>query len=98
MNQSALNLQQDLRQINEQLKTQGYEIIIRRIPTKAVVAFDIGITVTKDSDIFELYMDGDLKELLQALAAQHGKVHIKVNFFSPDVTLIAAPPDLPLVA
>lgn len=70
------------------LRKSGYEIVVRRIPTKDVVAFDFGLVFTADSTDVGLYVDEDLRAALTILAKQHGQILVKVNWFSPDVMVV----------
>lgn len=79
-----------LAELNDELKTAGYEIVVRKIPTKDVVAFDFGLVFTKDSKDVGLYVDETLQDILASLASEHGQVLIKTNWFSPDVMVVTA--------
>lgn len=78
----------ELQRLNEALRNDGYEVVIRRHPTKDVVAFDFGLVFTKDSTEVGLYVDELLKDTLIALANEHGQIFVKVNWFSPDVMVV----------
>lgn len=77
-----------LEDLNQQLREKGYEIVLRHIPTKDVVAFDFGLIFTKDSKDVGLYVDDDLRLTLETLANQHGQILLKTNWFSPDVMVV----------
>ncbi len=77
-----------LQLLNEELKAKGYEVVIRKIPTKDVVAFDFGLVFTKDSRDVGLYVDDVLRDALIVLSNEHGQVFVKVNWFSPDVMVV----------
>ena len=77
-----------LEDLNKELRESGYEILVRKIPTKDVIAFDFGLVFTADSNEVGLYVDDDLREALQILAKEHGQVLIKTNWFSPDVIVV----------
>lgn len=79
---------QKLDELNQSLRLAGYEVLVRRIPTKDVVAFDFGLIFSKDSTDVGLYVDDNLRDTLVSLANQHGQVLIKVNWFSPDVMVV----------
>ncbi len=78
----------ELKRLNEELIEKGYEVVIRKIPTKDVVAFDFGLVFTKDSKDVGLYVDELLRDTLIALSNEHGQVFVKVNWFSPDVMVV----------
>lgn len=77
-----------LEELNKELRAAGYEVVIRQVPTKDVVAFDFGLVFTADSKDVGLYVDDDLRDTLIYLAKEHGQVFIKVNWFSPDVMVV----------
>jgi hypothetical protein len=77
-----------LEESNVKLRESGYELVLRRIPTKDVVAFDFGLVFTKDTTEVGLYVDDDLRDALTHLASKHGQVLIKANWFSPDVVVV----------
>lgn len=77
-----------LDELNKELRATGYEVVLRSIPTKDVVAFDFGLVFTKDSKEVGLYVDDVLRDILVALAVKHGQVLLKANWFSPDVIVV----------
>ncbi len=83
-----------LQALNEELKASGYEVVIRKLPTKDVVSFDFGLVFTADSKEVGLYVDEDLRDILVSLAKENGQVLVKVNWFSPDV-MVVTPADNP---
>jgi len=89
-----VNIAEQIKQINDALSAQGYELVLRAKPTKDVVAFDFGLIFTKDSQDVGLYVDDLLRDVLVNLASEHGQVLIKVNWFSPDV-LVVTPAENP---
>jgi len=85
---NTVNITAQIKEINDALSEQGYELVLRAKPTKDVVAFDFGMIFTKDSNEVGLYVDDLLRDVLTSLANQHGQVLIKVNWFSPDVIVV----------
>jgi hypothetical protein len=81
-------------EVNDKIRESGYELVLRQIPTRDVVAFDFGMVFTKDSADVGIYADDLLADTMKSLANEHGQVFIKVNWFSPDVMVIT-PADNP---
>ena len=79
-----------LEELNQELRAAGYEVVVRRVPTRDVVAFDFGLVFTADSNEVGLYIDDQLRELLEILAKEKGQILIKTNWFSPDVMVVTA--------
>lgn len=73
------------------IKDPKYEISVRQVTTKELVAFDFGIMLTKDSKDIKVYIDDHLKEALDSLLETNQTVILKVNYFSQDVLLVATP-------
>lgn len=83
-----------LAELNQELKAAGYEVVVRKIPTKDVVAFDFGLVFSAESKEVGIFVDDVLQELLITLAKEHGQIFIKINWFSPDV-MVVTPADNP---
>lgn len=82
----------DPKKIFEDLKAElaksGYELIIRKAPTKDIVAFDFGLIFTKNNDIVQVYVDDLLKETIAHIVKEKGQLLLKSNWFSPDTMAI----------
>lgn len=83
-------IEQTLEELKAALNKEGYELILRKKPTKDIVAFDFGLIFTKDSNEVQIYVDDVLKEVITQLTITNGQVLLKANYFSPDVVLITA--------
>ncbi len=71
------------------IKEPEFEVDLRLPVTKDLIAFDFGLLLTRDSNEVQIYIDDDLRMALDALLRDYGQVILKVNFFSPDVVVIA---------
>jgi hypothetical protein len=76
--------------LKAELAKDGYELILRKTPTRDIVAFDFGLIFTKDSDVVQIYVDDLLKETIQQLLKTSGQVLLKSNWFSPDTMAVTA--------
>lgn len=77
--------------LNAELKKEGYELIIRRPLSKDLVMFDYGLLFTKDSKELHVYVDDDLREVIEHLLETNAQVLIKSNWLSPDTIAITVP-------
>lgn len=78
-------------ELNAELKKEGYELIIRRPLSKDLVMFDYGLLFTKDSKEVQVYVDDDLREVIEHLLETNAQVLIKSNWLSPDTIAITVP-------
>lgn len=80
-------------QLAAELKEAGYELIIRRPPAKDLVQFDFGLLFEKDTNAVQIYVDDDLREVINFLLTTNKQVLIKTNWLSPDVVALKIPLD-----
>jgi hypothetical protein len=74
------------------LKDVEYELVLRTKSTRDLVAFDFGLLFTKDVPIVQIYVDDELRAVLDSLMVDSDQVILKVNYYSPDVHVIVSPP------
>lgn len=77
--------------LNEQFKAAGYELIIRRPVLKELVSFDYGLMFTRGTSEVNIYVDDDVRKVIDHLLETNEKVVIKCNWFSPDTVCVTVP-------
>lgn len=80
--------------LNDELKKAGYELVIRRPVSKDLVVFDYGLLFTAGSNEIQIYVDDDLKAVIDHLLETNKQLIIKSNWLSPDTVAIKVPCDL----
>lgn len=51
--------------------------------------FDFLLRFTKDADTVELFMDDNVRDIIEELVKLHGKLVVKVNWFADRLMIIA---------
>lgn len=80
--------------LNAELKQAGYELVLRRPVSKELMIFDYGLMFTQGSNEVKIYVDDDLKVVIDHLLETNETVIIKSNWMSPDTVAITVPCEL----
>lgn len=85
------NIKASFDMLNAELKQSGYELVIRKPVSKELEIFDYGLMFTQGSNEIKIYVDDDLKSVIDHLLETNKTVIIKSNWMSPDTVAITVP-------
>ena len=72
------------------IKQPEFEVVLRQKSTKDLVMFDFGLLFKRGSDEIQIYIDPELRKVIDSQLEDHEQLIVKVNYFSPDVITVVS--------